>query len=153
MAFRDRIQRLLRPETDEECIERARKYVRTAVKWGRWAGVFYSIGGLVMIGIAAAFCLLLIQASRRLGNMPNPAAPQPPNLMWDGFVVGVILGFTAAAIAFKGGMYVMHGFQLFHGERSYELLVRYHDGLTTLVQNELEGSSSAIAWQQPQDER
>ena len=108
-------------------------------KWGKKIAVLYSIAGVAMWVLGIIFTCLLIRIVKPTGNDPNPAGPpQPLDLTWLGFSLGLIIGAITAFLFYKGGFYLLEGARFFRGDREYDLLLRYHDGIATMMQKERE---------------
>ncbi|MGO8745508.1 MAG: hypothetical protein ACLQNE_05920 [Thermoguttaceae bacterium] len=141
---------MIRRETDAECIDRVRKQVRLTEKWGRWTLVSSLITGIASVALAIGFGYGVQLVANLCGNVQNPVAPQPRELAWMGFSLGLILGFIAGFSLFKGMHYLVEGIELFRGDRINELLLRYHDAIMTMMQSERAESANAANGEQPE---
>jgi hypothetical protein len=146
MALPNPIVRLFRPETDAECIDRARKVVCFHEKYGRRAAMFRFALAFVLMAVAINFADFLFRVIN-----PNPAMPNPANpAAWLGFSMGMLMGFFSGVAAFKGAHCLAQGIEYLRGERVYRLLLRYHDGLVAMMRNENDESATESAGRQPQ---
>src|SRR5271157_4052633 len=102
MALINRIRRMFRRPTDAECIERARKVVGLYKKWGKSIGIFYCLLGGASMALAIGFGYIVWLLAQLAGQAQNPAGPQPRDLNLLGFVVGLVFGFLAGYLLFKG---------------------------------------------------
>ena len=85
-----------------------------------------------------------------LRKRAKPRRPQPRELAWMGFSLGLILGFIAGFPLFKGMHCLVEGIELFRGDRINELLLRYHDAIMTMMQSERAESANAANGEQPE---
>jgi hypothetical protein len=153
MALPNRIRRLIRRETDAECIDRARKRMRSLEKWGKWVAASYAAMGIAMVALAVCFSCLVVSFVRLGANAQIPAAPRQADLAWMGFSLGLMFGFLAGLLLFKGMFYVVEAIVFLRGNRTCELLLRYHDGIRTAMQNEGEESTNVAGSRQPRTEK
>ncbi|MEN6496627.1 MAG: hypothetical protein ABFD16_20250 [Thermoguttaceae bacterium] len=138
-------------ETDSECIERARKQVEFLEKWGKWAGIGYvALGVLTAAPAFGFFWLVGLFAADLHANAQNPAAPQPRDLMWAGFTLGLVMGILAGVSLHKAGHLVVQGIGYLRGEPTSSLLVRYHNGIAAMIENQREECENADTTQPPQ---
>jgi len=143
MALPNRIQRIFRRPTDAECIERARKVVRLDKKWGKSIGVFYCLLSVLLIAAAIGFGCIVWMFAQMPGHPQNAGSPQPHDMMWLGFSLGLALGFIAGYFLFKGAHVLGQGIAFLGGDRNSELLVRYLDGIKELMEKEREIAEQA----------
>jgi hypothetical protein len=119
------------PTARAKCIARARKEVEFLDKWGYWPGIFYCVAGLLFFGLTVAFVVLL----QRIAQMPGHAQ-QVQNAIWEGFMLGVVLGVIGGFLSYKGAHYLLEGISYFRGKPASRALVEYHDALVNLMHQE-----------------
>jgi hypothetical protein len=121
---------------EEKCIQLARKPLRFQQKWGRRAGVLYLVMAAACIGLCFAFLGLTWKMVEFLaGNAPNGQQPGR-GLIGPSCAVGLMLGFLAGYVGYKGLYCFGEAIKSFRGDRTDQLLVKYHDGITALMQNQ-----------------
>jgi hypothetical protein len=143
MGLIGNIRRIFRQSTDVECIERARKVVRLRKNWGKSIGVFYCLLGVVTMAISIGFGYVVWLITQLAVQLPNQAAPQPRDLTWLGFAVGLVLGFLAGFMLFKGAHLLGQGIIFIRGDRISELLISYYDGIRDIMEKEREVSDES----------
>ncbi len=150
MPLPESIRTLIQRETDAHCIDRARKRVRYMQKWGRWAAASFSTIGILALA-SAVLVVFCVQSFAHLNaKVQNPAAPQPRNMDWLGFSIGLILGSISGFLLVKGMHYLGQGIEFLRGDRVYELLIRYHDAIMAMIQSEHQDLASTATGQEPQ---
>ncbi len=120
------------PKAREKCIKRARKEVAFLDKWGYWSGVFYLAMGLVFIGMAIAFVVILELFVQLMPGNPQ----QAQNGMWPGFLLGAVFGFITGFSTYKGFFCIVEGVGYLRGKPASRTLVEYHDALVNLMREE-----------------
>jgi hypothetical protein len=113
--------------------------VQSVEKWGIWAAIFQVTMGIAFAALAIAFGYCLKCVADFVGNAQNPGMPQVPNLIWQGFVLGLVFGAISGYLLFKGAHLVVQAIEMFRGDKTYTLLVRYHDGIMNMMEDEREG--------------
>jgi|HubBroStandDraft_2_1064218.scaffolds.fasta_scaffold658466_1 hypothetical protein len=115
-------------EREDKCVKLARKQVQFQKKWGKWGALFNLIFSLAFIGMG----FVLIHFVMTLGRF----LPQPPKVQdaeRQGLVLGVILGFIAGFMFYKGTWCLVESIKSFRGDLNDRLLVEYHDGLVSVL--------------------
>jgi hypothetical protein len=120
------------PATRTKCIARARKEVRLQKKWGRWGAAFMILIGVLILGCAIGFIILLQLLLQQPGN-PGPGFQ---NWAWLGFTLGIVFGFMTLVAGFKGVNAIVHGIQMLRGDPISQILVEYHDALVNVMHEE-----------------
>ena len=133
------------PAVRTEVIERARKDVAYQTKWGRLAGAWLMLFGILMIALALAVVLLL----KRFSEMPGNPGPAGQKAIWQGFVLGMIFGAIAMCLALKGLAAFHHAIEAIRGNPVSQMLVEYHDALVGLAREQgMTGPEGAAATSQ-----
>lgn len=110
----------LKARTDEECVRRARKFLRPP----RWVRPSFFVGAAFSAILALGFLRLADRAAGIQGTMP-----------WDAVVTGLISGLLVGLLTLRalfGGFVEAH--LSLRSPRVGRLMVRYHDALRGNVQ-------------------
>ncbi len=126
---------------EEKCIKNARKQVQSYKKWGRLSAVFYLFISITMILISIVFIFVVMNLVRSIMGIANPANPnqQQINAADLGLALGLTFGFSLGILIFKGMHLLFKSINLFKGNITSHLLIKYHDGILNLLHNLNEG--------------
>ena len=112
--------------TDAEYVERVRKDIERVRRLGKWFALFAAV-------MAVAWVYLVIRCVQALagGFLGLPA-----NQLFVGLAVGAAFGLGFGLIALKIGHFVAQAITMWKGDRTSQLLVKYHDALVGLARSE-----------------
>jgi hypothetical protein len=123
-------------QREEKCINSARKQVQLYQKWGRWNAAPFFLLAIFYAGLAVTFLLITIYMVRNfLGLQPNPNQPQI-NAIKQGFGLGLLFGFFSGWLFYKGIFFFYKSIDFLRGDCISHLLIKYHDGILALMQNQ-----------------
>ena len=66
-----------------------------------------------------------------------------------GLALGLILGFIAGGLFLQGGFHLYEFINCVRGDRTYQLLVEYHDGLAALAKSQATETTPSPTADQP----
>lgn len=126
---------------EDRCIQRARKSVRFHEKWGRLCGVLYLVLATGSIGVGFFFITLVWRFANLMGpNAPNQQQPaQGGGNLEPAWGIGLLLGFIAGWLCYKGAHLSCEAFRFFQGDRANRLLLEYHDAFAAIMQSQNTG--------------
>ena len=115
-----------KPLTDSQCVERARKDLTRFRRYGAWLIPLY-LAPLIMLGfVVDVVRVVLIKAGGNQGNFLG------------GVFIGIVFGLPLGIAFFHFVEYFGRIVGLSKGDRTPELLVKYHDMLAELAHAEKE---------------
>jgi hypothetical protein len=134
---------------EPKCIQRARKNVKALQKWGRWMGLGYITLGIACFAIPCMITALLYRlAMDHLAIAPNNPVlqqqfQQQNNAEMEGYATGLIGGFAAGFIFFRGLYEIGSGINFLRGDPTSQTLVKYYDTFLELTRKE-DGPMSSV---------
>ncbi len=106
-------------------------------EWGRWATAFYFLAALALCAGSGGFAFLVYLIATAVVPPPNqPIQAQNfvwGNFVWEGFAVGMLLGFLAGAALIKGIHQLANGIESLRGDPVSRTLLEYHEAMLGLV--------------------
>lgn len=114
-----------RPKTEVELIEDTRKAVRVS----KWFSIIKLCLAAIFLGwLLPKFLMILLDLMRYIPESEKHEE-------WAGFVVGIMFGFLFMLIAFQGIFMGFEALQNLVGRRKDLLLLKYHDALVKLAED------------------
>jgi len=125
-------------EREEKCIQNAKKQIAHEKKWGRWDAVSYLFLSIVLITAGIAGLYFITNFVKKIAEMGNPANPnqQMIDAAKQGLALGLVFGCGIGLFLLKGVFYLYESIKLFRGDITNNLLIKYHDGILALMQNQ-----------------
>ena len=120
-------------EREKKCILQARKRLTSFAKHGKWLGIAYIILAILVVGLGLAMTYLVYKIFTTLAFNQ-----QQQNAMWQGYGLGLGLGFMAGFMLYEGLFHLAEAIKYIRGNIADFLLIRYHDALINLMNEENE---------------
>jgi hypothetical protein len=118
-----------KPITDAEHVERIRKNVSRAKLFGKWIVVFQA-------AVLVAWVCIFIAFGHMLQQMGNWAGGQGGNLALGGLFLGMLLGIGFGLPFLHAIEQFCNTLRMLKGDRTSELLIKYHDVLVELAKSD-----------------
>ena len=113
-----------KPLTDSQCVERARKDIKRFKRYGIWLLPLSFIPLIILGFVTDKVRIVLVNAGGNQGAF------------WGGILIGIVCGLPLGIVFFQFLDFFLKTIGLVQGDRSSELLVKYHDMLAELAHAE-----------------
>lgn len=123
------------PETDDEYIERIRKLVSWYDRWKWLAAPLVAVIAVAPVAMAIILANSLVGFINRMGNNANA------QLIWAGVAGGVIMGAGLGQVLHSALAQLQ---QLFTGQRTERLLLRYYDAFHSSLEETAPASDDDV---------
>jgi hypothetical protein len=126
---------------EEKCIQKAKKKITDGRKWGHWLAALYLFYSIVLITAGIAGIYFITNFVEQIAGIANPANPnqQMVDAAKQGLALGLIFGCVIGLFFFKGIFYLFEAMNLFRGDITNNLLIKYHEGILEFMQNKNDG--------------